>query len=676
MVKAVLNYKTMAYRYENEDPNDLEEEEEEEDASQAKKKSNILPVWGNEKTMNLNTLVLTNIQSSQYFKVKLYALKTYHEVLDEIYYQVSHLEPWEKGSRKTSGQTGMCGGVFFVLSPSFIFIQTYYERITEKLSAFCNNKCLKKDSVFGGGGIFGSWSLGLVECWLEPRCWSLSCTAALLRPSCVVRGVGAGGIVSTAFCILYKLFTLRLTRKQVNGMLNHTDSPYIRGLGFMYLRYTQPPPDLWSWMEPYLEDEETLDVRAGGGQTITIGEMARQMLTKLEWHATLFPRIPVPIQKQIEKQLQARDAQVIQARDAQVIQARDAQVIQACDAQVIQACDAQVIQACDAHVIQVRDAQVIQACHAQVIQACHAQVIQACHAQVIQACHAQVIQARVAQVIQAHDAQAMQASAPQQQNWRNNGIQTIDRSVSAPPLVVSVCSSFGGQCLLLLWWSVSAPPLVPEINVDRSDRRGGSGSTRATPDRGRHSNSRSRLSNSRSRANSHDSGRRDSRPRESDRDRESDRHRDRDGDRHRDADKYRDKDADKYRERDTDRHRDRDVDRQRDRDADRDRNGERDRKRDRERDSERNRDKERDRDRKDRDVDRDRDRGKDKDRDYRKDRDRDNRKDRDRHHDRDRDYHDHRDRHRDGDRERNRSGRSSRERRSRTRSRSRDRYRR
>jgi len=44
-------------------------------------------------------------------QVNLYELKTYHEVIDEIYYKVSHLEPWEKGSRKTAGQTGMCGGV-------------------------------------------------------------------------------------------------------------------------------------------------------------------------------------------------------------------------------------------------------------------------------------------------------------------------------------------------------------------------------------------------------------------------------------------------------------------------------------------------------------------------------------------------------------------------------------
>ncbi len=26
-------------------------------------------------------------------------------------FQVAHLEPWERGSRQTSGQIGMCGGV-------------------------------------------------------------------------------------------------------------------------------------------------------------------------------------------------------------------------------------------------------------------------------------------------------------------------------------------------------------------------------------------------------------------------------------------------------------------------------------------------------------------------------------------------------------------------------------
>lgn len=50
--------------------------------------SNALPIHGNEKTMNLNSLVLANIQASPYFKHHLYELKTYHQVIDEIYYKV------------------------------------------------------------------------------------------------------------------------------------------------------------------------------------------------------------------------------------------------------------------------------------------------------------------------------------------------------------------------------------------------------------------------------------------------------------------------------------------------------------------------------------------------------------------------------------------------------------
>ena len=68
-----------------------------------------------------------------------------------------------------------------------------------------------------------------------------------------VRGVSAGGIVSSCYCLMYKLFTLKLTKKQVPdrspvfpstifppvqvvALINHVDSPYIRGVGFMYLR--------------------------------------------------------------------------------------------------------------------------------------------------------------------------------------------------------------------------------------------------------------------------------------------------------------------------------------------------------------------------------------------------------------------------------------------------------
>lgn len=72
----------------------------------------------------------------------------------------------------------------------------------------------------------------------------------------------------------------------------------------MYIRYTQPPSDLFEWYEAYLQDEEEIDVKAGGGQTMYIGSMLRQWMVKLDWFSTLFPRIPVPMQKQIEKRLE------------------------------------------------------------------------------------------------------------------------------------------------------------------------------------------------------------------------------------------------------------------------------------------------------------------------------------------------------------------------------------
>lgn len=56
---------------------------------------------------------------------------------------------------------------------------------------------------------------------------------------------------------------------------------------------------------------QEMDVKAGGGQVMTIGEMLRAFLTKLEWFSSLFPRIPVPIQQKLEKKLNERFPPVV-----------------------------------------------------------------------------------------------------------------------------------------------------------------------------------------------------------------------------------------------------------------------------------------------------------------------------------------------------------------------------
>ncbi|XP_050946228.1 pre-mRNA splicing factor SR-like 1 isoform X3 [Cucumis melo] len=131
----------------------------------------------------LEKVLCMNILSSDYFK-ELYRLKTYHEVVDEIYNQVDHVEPW---------MTGNCRGP------------------------------------------------------------------------------------STAFCLLYKFFTMKLTVKQMHGLLKHEDSPYIRAIGFLYLRYVADPKTLWNWFEPYVKDDEEFSPGSHGRMT-TMGVYVRDLL--------------------------------------------------------------------------------------------------------------------------------------------------------------------------------------------------------------------------------------------------------------------------------------------------------------------------------------------------------------------------------------------------------------
>ncbi|KAL0381140.1 UNVERIFIED_CONTAM: Pre-splicing factor SR-like 1 [Sesamum angustifolium] len=157
----------------------------------------------------LEKVLCMNILSSDYFR-DLLRLKTYHEVIDEIYVTVTHVEPW---------MTGNCRGP------------------------------------------------------------------------------------STAFCLLYKFFTMKLTVKQMHGLLKHPDSPYIRAIGFLYLRYIADPKTLWSWYEPYLKDDEEFSPGSNGRMT-TMGVYIRDLLLGQYYFDTLFPRIPVPVLRTIVANLE------------------------------------------------------------------------------------------------------------------------------------------------------------------------------------------------------------------------------------------------------------------------------------------------------------------------------------------------------------------------------------
>uniref|UniRef100_A0A0E0DWQ1 Pre-mRNA-splicing factor 38 n=1 Tax=Oryza meridionalis TaxID=40149 RepID=A0A0E0DWQ1_9ORYZ len=173
----------------------------------------------------MEKVLSVNILSSDYFK-ELYRLKTYHEVIDEIYNQVDHVEPW---------MTGNCRGP------------------------------------------------------------------------------------SSAFCLLYKFFTMKLTVKQMHGLLKHPDSPYIRAVGFLYLRYVAEPKTLWSWYEPYIKDDEEFSPGSNGKMT-TMGVYVRDLLLgqcplvtqahpwayiiDIYYFDSLLPRVPLPILRQVTGHLE------------------------------------------------------------------------------------------------------------------------------------------------------------------------------------------------------------------------------------------------------------------------------------------------------------------------------------------------------------------------------------
>ncbi|XVF31706.1 hypothetical protein REPUB_Repub17cG0015200 [Reevesia pubescens] len=74
-------------------------------------------------------------------------------------------------------------------------------------------------------------------------------------------------------------------------------------IGFLYLRYAADPKTLWTWFEPYIKDEEEFPPGSNGRMT-TMGVYVRDLLLGQYYFDTLFPRIPVPVMRQVVSNLE------------------------------------------------------------------------------------------------------------------------------------------------------------------------------------------------------------------------------------------------------------------------------------------------------------------------------------------------------------------------------------
>ncbi|XP_019432721.1 PREDICTED: pre-mRNA-splicing factor 38B-like isoform X3 [Lupinus angustifolius] len=74
-------------------------------------------------------------------------------------------------------------------------------------------------------------------------------------------------------------------------------------VGFLYLRYMADPKTLWNWYEPYVKDDEEFSP-GSNGQMTTMGVYIRDLLLGQYYFDTLFPRIPIPVLRQVVSNLE------------------------------------------------------------------------------------------------------------------------------------------------------------------------------------------------------------------------------------------------------------------------------------------------------------------------------------------------------------------------------------
>ncbi|KAG0349867.1 PRP38 pre-mRNA processing factor 38 domain-containing protein B [Podila minutissima] len=114
-----------------------------------------------------------------------------------------------------------------------------------------------------------------------------------------------GTTPSTAWVLMYKFWTLPLTVRQLENLIEHPHSVFLRGIGFLYLRYVCKPDQLWDWLGPFLEDDQEITLQ-GGVKPVhsTIGKMCYMLLNDQKFLGQILPRIPVLVMRELEKKLE------------------------------------------------------------------------------------------------------------------------------------------------------------------------------------------------------------------------------------------------------------------------------------------------------------------------------------------------------------------------------------
>jgi pre-mRNA-splicing factor 38B len=108
---------------------------------------------------------------------------------------------------------------------------------------------------------------------------------------------------SALFCCLYRLFTMGIDSRQLRKLLENNDNPYIRCVGFLFVRFGLHPDRLWDWLGEYVLDDEELRPSKDSEWRTTIGEFVEGLLSQEKYYSTVLPRLPMSTKRNLEAKL-------------------------------------------------------------------------------------------------------------------------------------------------------------------------------------------------------------------------------------------------------------------------------------------------------------------------------------------------------------------------------------
>lgn len=219
--------------------------------------ANKLFIWNNSKTMNLPDIMHKSILHSQYFKDLLYVTRIHCFFVCLI---VSVLQTKKSRSRaielKQTDHFLLCWRHFFSASTNSE-LTDYSEVVQEIVSSV--------QSLLPTKGLSSN----------QP---------------------------SEAICLLYKLFTLKLTRRQIESMLDHRNV-FVKAIALLYVRFCVLPKEQWSFYEKFVCSEHKIEYLPKQ-QMITMGEFTIGIIREQRFLKTvLFPRIPGHILSEMDSQI-------------------------------------------------------------------------------------------------------------------------------------------------------------------------------------------------------------------------------------------------------------------------------------------------------------------------------------------------------------------------------------